>query len=194
MDIDPDITAPAHKQRLTRPQKLWRLVRSTLDPRAWAHLVKIVNYYNYTHVQPLRQLRVGRDAAISPDASFANAERIALGDRVRIGSRCHLWAGPSTGRIVIGNDALLGPEVMLTAATYRHEDGSPVSDQAMREGDIVIGNDVWLATRAIVLAGSTIGDGAIGAAGAIVKGVVEPGQIVAGSPARPVGWRPPPAA
>jgi len=159
------------------------------DPRAWLHLAKIVNYYNQSHVRPLRELRIGPDAAISPDAVFSNASRITLGDRVRIGSRCHLWAGPSTGQITFGNDVLLGPDVMVTAASYRFRDGAPVSEQLMDEADIVIGHDVWLGTRAVVLAGVTIGDGAVIAAGAVVRADVPSGAIVAGVPARMVAQR-----
>lgn len=184
-----DQVVPVRKQALGRTGRLLRLVAGLADPRAWLHLVKMVNYYNYSHVQPLRRLRVGASPSISPDAVFSNADRIEMGDRVRIGSRCHIWAGPGTGRISIGNDVLFGPEVMLTAATYNYNEGSPVTDQTMHEGDISIGNDVWIATRALVLPGSCIGSGAIVAAGAVVKGDVPPMAIVAGSPAKIVSWR-----
>lgn len=179
----------AHKKSLGRGGRLFRLLASTLDPRAWLHLVKIVNYYNYSHVAPLREIALGASPSISPDTVFSNPARIAIGDRVRIGSRCHIWAGPRSGSIRIGNDVLFGPEVMLTAATYHYNAGAPVTDQPMREADIEIGDDVWLATRALVLPGSRIGDGAIIAAGATVKGEVPPMAIVAGSPAKVVGWR-----
>ncbi|KPF93998.1 transferase [Novosphingobium sp. AAP83] len=169
--------------------RLVRLLASTFDPRAWAHLFKLVNYYNYSHVTPLRQISLGVSPSISPDVVFSNPDRITIGNRVRLGSRCHIWAGPRDGRIRIGDDVLFGPEVMLTAATYAYNEGSPVTDQAMREADIEIGNDVWLATRAVILPGARIGDGAIVAAGAVVKGDVPPFAIVAGSPARIVGQR-----
>lgn len=180
---------PIYKENLTRPRRFLRLVLGVLDPRAWLHMAKMANYYNYTHVQPLRQMTLGQEVRISPDASFANAERIRVGNRVNIGSRCHIWAGPGTATITIGDDVLFGPEVMMTAATYLFNEGSPISQQPMREADIVIGKDVWLATRAIILPGARIGDGAIIGAGAVVKGEVLPGQIVAGSPARPVSQR-----
>ncbi|MFC3098018.1 acyltransferase [Alteraurantiacibacter palmitatis] len=179
----------AHKRKLGKGDRGKRLLRSILDPRAWLHLLKIVNYHNYMHVMPLRQITLGSDPGISPDAVFSNAERITIGNRVRIGSRCHLWAGPSTGRIIIGDDVLFGPEVMVTAASYDYNHGQPVTDQPMNEADIVIGNDVWLATRCIILPGARIGDGAIIAAGAIVKGEIPPMTIAAGSPARVVGAR-----
>ena len=162
---------------------------SALDPRAYLHLLKMVNYYNYTHVVPRRKIRCGPGASISPDVSFANPERIEIGRNVSIGSRCHIWAGPSRGRIIIGDDCLFGPEVMLTSANYRFNDGSPVTKQPMDEKDIVIGRDVWLGTRTIVLPGVTIGDGAIVGAGAVVTRSVPPGAIVVGQPARVVGQR-----
>lgn len=173
----------------SRVARGFRLLGSILDPRAWMHLFKIVNFFNYSHVAPLRKVRLGSSANISPDALFSNPERIEIGDRVRIGSRCHIWAGPRDGRVVIGDDVLFGPEVMLTAASYNYNAGSPVTEQAMAEADIIIGNDVWLATRAIVLPGARIGDGAIVAAGAVVKGEVPPMAIVAGAPARIVSER-----
>ena len=177
------------KKKLGTFGRLLRAVGSVVDVRAWAHLFRMVNYYNYTHVQPKRLVRFGAAPNVSPDVVFSNAERIVIGDRVRIGSRCHIWAGPRDGHIRIGDDVLFGPEVMLTAASYNFNDGGPVTDQAMSEGDIVIGNDVWLATRAVVLPGARIGDGCVIAAGAVVKGEFPPFSIIAGMPARVVGTR-----
>ncbi|TIX49288.1 acyltransferase [Alteraurantiacibacter aquimixticola] len=178
-----------YKKSLDLRSRLMRLVGSAFDPRAWMHLFKIINYYNYSHVSQLRVMKIGAEPSISPDAVFANGERIVLGDRVRIGSRCHLWAGPAKGRIIVGDDVLFGPDVMLTAASYNYNRGSPVTEQPMSEGDIVIGNDVWLATRCVVLPGARIGDGAIIAAGAVVKGEIPAMAIAAGSPARVVSQR-----
>jgi acetyltransferase-like isoleucine patch superfamily enzyme len=185
------VTTPtlARKKSLNRTARGLRLIGSLFDPRAWLHLVKIVNYYNYSHVTPLRSVRFAGARNVSPDTVFHHPERIEIGHRVRIGSRCHLWAGPRDGRIIIGDDVLFGPEVMLTAATYRYDLGSPVTDQPMAEGDIVIGNDVWLATRALVLPGTRLGDGCIVAAGAVVRGDFPPMSIIAGSPARAVSQR-----
>lgn len=166
-----------------------RLLGSVLDPRAWLHLVKIMNYYNYSHVTPLRSVRFAGVRNVSPDTVFQNGDRIEIGHRVRIGSRCHIWAGPSRGRIIIGDDVLFGPEVMITAATYRYELGHPVTDQPMSEADIEIGNDVWLATRVVILPGTRIGHGSVIAAGSVVKGDFPPMCVIAGSPGKVVGFR-----
>lgn len=50
-----------------------------------------------------------------------------------------------------------------------------------------IGDHVWIGTRAVVLKGVTIGDGAIVAAGAVVTSDVPPGAVVGGVPARVIG-------
>jgi acetyltransferase-like isoleucine patch superfamily enzyme len=180
---------PAHKARPSRTARALRLVGSALDPRAYLHAIRLINYYNYSHVQPRRHLTVGPGAKISPNAVFSNPERIEIGAKVSIGARCHIWAGPSSGRIVIGDDVLFGPEVMVTAAGYRFDDGAPVTEQAMDEADVIIGRDVWLATRVIVLPGARIGDGAIIGAGAIVTGEIPPYAIAVGIPAKVVGQR-----
>ena len=56
-------------------------------------------------------------------------------------------------------------------------------------GDIVIGNDVWIGCEAVILAGVTIGDGAVIAARAVVTKDVPPYTIVGGVPARPIRKR-----
>ena len=57
------------------------------------------------------------------------------------------------------------------------------------KGDIVIGNDVWIGYEAVVMAGVTIGDGAIIGARAVVTKDVPPYTIVGGVPARDIRRR-----
>lgn len=179
----------ADKKRMTRLERLTRLVGSIFDPRAYAHLLKVINYYNYTHVGELRQVVRNGNQQISPTVSFANGRNIILGDRVSIGAGTSLWAGPGTAKIDIGDDTLIAPAVMITAANYRYDDGSPINAQSMQEADILIGRDVWLGYGAVVLAGARIGNGAIIGAGAIVRSDVPANAIVAGNPAKVIGKR-----
>lgn len=57
------------------------------------------------------------------------------------------------------------------------------------KGDIIIGNDVWIGYEAVILAGITIGDGAIIGARAVVTKDVPPYTIVGGMPAKPLKKR-----
>lgn len=54
---------------------------------------------------------------------------------------------------------------------------------------INIGNDVWIGSRAMILGGVTIGDGAVVGAGALVTKDVPPYAIVGGIPARIIRYR-----
>lgn len=57
------------------------------------------------------------------------------------------------------------------------------------KGDIVIGNDVWIGYDAVIMAGVTIGDGAIIDTRAVVTKDVEPYSIVGGVPAKEIRKR-----
>ena len=57
------------------------------------------------------------------------------------------------------------------------------------KGDIVIGNDVWIGYEAVLLAGVTIGDGAVIVTRAVVTKDVPPYTIVGGVPAKPIRKR-----
>ncbi|MDR3300469.1 MAG: CatB-related O-acetyltransferase [Candidatus Accumulibacter sp.] len=64
-----------------------------------------------------------------------------------------------------------------------------ITGYVVSRGDVVVGNDVWLCTGALILSGVTIGDGAVVAAGSVVSRDVAPYSVVAGNPARHVRWR-----
>jgi virginiamycin A acetyltransferase len=60
----------------------------------------------------------------------------------------------------------------------------PVTDAWDNKGDIIVGNDVWIGFEAVIMAGVTIGDGAIIGSRAVVTKDVEPYSIVGGIPAK----------
>jgi acetyltransferase-like isoleucine patch superfamily enzyme len=153
------------------------------------HLAKVVRFHVYDHAIPRRDVVAGPGLRMSPTASLRNGARIRLGSGVHVGEHCYLWAGNSTGTITLGDNALLAPEVFITASNYRTVAGIPVKDQEKDERDVVVGADVWLGTRVVVLPGVTIGDGAIVGAGAVVAHDLPAGCIAVGVPARVVSWR-----
>ncbi|MFI5183409.1 MAG: DapH/DapD/GlmU-related protein, partial [Vicinamibacteria bacterium] len=66
----------------------------------------------------------------------------------------------------------------------------PMREQAYDEGDVVIGDDVWLGAHVVVVAGVSIGSGAVVAAGSVVTKNIPAGAVVGGVPARVVKLRP----
>lgn len=65
-----------------------------------------------------------------------------------------------------------------------NQDGHPST-----KGDVIVGNDVWIAGGAKILSGVTIGDGAVIGANALVSKDVEPYSIVGGNPAKHIKYR-----
>ena len=66
---------------------------------------------------------------------------------------------------------------------------SEVASAWDNKGDIIIGNDVWIGYDAVIMAGVTIGDGAIIGTRAVVTKDVEPYSIVGGVPAKEIRKR-----
>lgn len=104
--------------------------------------------------------------------------------------------------VSVGAFCSIAPEVlfmpaadhdMTTIANYpmgpRLFDCMGACEYMTGKGPIVIGNDVWIGRRAIVLSGVTVGDGAIIGAGAVVSRDVPPFAVAAGNPARVVRYR-----
>lgn len=83
-------------------------------------------------------------------------------------------------KITIGENVAIAREVII-----RDTDSHEILDaQHTKTKPVTIGNHVWIGTRAIIMKGVTIGDGAIVAAGAIVTKDVPTNCIVAGVPAK----------
>ena len=85
------------------------------------------------------------------------------------------------GGIEIGDNALIGHQVVL--ATLNH-DLIPERRANMIPAPIKIGNNVWIGAHATILAGVTIGDNAVVAAGAVVTRDVPANCVVGGVPAK----------
>lgn len=85
-----------------------------------------------------------------------------------------------TDKITIGEDVAIARDVII-----RDTDSHDILDgKHQKTKPVFIGNHVWIGTRAMIMKGVTIGDGAIIAAGAIVTKDVPANCIVAGIPAK----------
>lgn len=121
----------------------------------------------------------GKDVNIEKQAYFTPELRI--GDRSGVGIRCEM-----NGPVTIGNDVMMGPEVVVYTRGHNYDRSDiPMMDQGMTEAEpVVIGNDVWIGRRAIIMPGVTIGDGSVIGAGAVVTKDVPPYAVVGGVPAK----------
>ena len=106
-----------------------------------------------------------------------------IGSRLTIGRYCSI----NEAEIVLGGSHHTEWVSMYPFASMYDQPGR--ERDGYSKGDVVIGNDVWIAAGAVVLAGVTVGDGAVIAARAVVTKDVRPYAVMAGNPAREVARR-----
>ena len=87
--------------------------------------------------------------------------------------------------ITIGKNVSISPEVHIITADH----DISTDDIGGRERPVTIGDFVFVGSRATILPGVDIGEGAVVAAGAVVTKSVGPREIVAGIPARKIAMR-----
>jgi len=162
-------------------------LRRFLYSRYWKHSNFIIPE-NVT-INNLKNLIIGHGFRVCPYVKLftENNGVISIGNNFFANYNCFLSADKSN--IKIGNDCLLGPDVLIINTNHGIDYGELIRLQKNKTSDINIGNDVWIGAKSTILAGVTIGDGAVIAAGSIVNRNVEPYTIVGGVPAKVIKKR-----
>lgn len=131
----------------------------------------------------LRALMTAPNAIIEAPFHCAYGMNIELGDRVFLNAGCTIL---DSAPVRIGARSQLGPNVQIYCAEH-HKDAVKRTDAGLEIArPVEIGERVWIGGAAIILAGVTIGDGAIVGAGSVVTRDVPAGATVVGNPARVV--------
>ena len=107
--------------------------------------------------------------------------------RIRIGNRNYFNRNvmlDACGRIEIGDDNMIGPDVYMTDSNHRFGGDRTPSHEPMDVGHIKIGHRCWIGAKAVILKDVELGDGCVVAAGAVVTRSFPAGSVVAGVPAR----------
>ena len=162
----------------------------------------------------VNRIRYGKavesSVCVSLDSHVDKNARVLTGSTVngsRIGSFSYIGKGCFVQNATVGRYCSIASEVVIgpgkhplglfstSPVFYRKRNvfGRQVvqKDADFQEyAPVIIGNDVWIGVRAVILDGVHIGDGAVIAAGAVVTKDVEPFTLVGGVPARVIGERP----
>lgn len=110
---------------------------------------------------------------------------ILIGSGSGLGVNCFVH-----GPLKIGDNVMMGPDVTILTHTHNIERTDiPMGQQGSRTAEVVIGNDVWIGMRSIIMPGVRIGDGVVIGAGAVVTKDVPDFAIVGGVPARIIKYR-----
>ena len=130
---------------------------------------------------PYRRFSLGRSSVVESYSCINNAVGdVLIGDHTRIGIHNTI-----IGPVVIGSHVNLAQGVTVTALNHNFEDATRrIDEQGVSTKPVVIADDVWIGTNAVVLPGVTIGRHCVVAAGAVVTKDVPDNTIVGGVPAR----------
>ena len=111
------------------------------------------------------------------------ARDLVTHEYVYIGPECII--GPS---VELGAYTMLGPRVIFTGDDHVFDSPeTPIifsGRPTLRP--TIVGRDVWIGAQAVIMAGVTVGDGAIIAAGAVVKRDIDPCEIHGGIPSKKI--------
>ena len=144
-------------------------------------LVQMNNSSDLTAITGILSKILGRevqDVALFTPIHINYGRHITIGKNVFINFDCIFLA---LGGITIEDDVLIGPKVSLITESHS-------LDPQQRNGLIVkpihIKKNAWIGANATILAGVTIGENSVVAAGAVVSKDVTDNTIVAGIPAK----------
>jgi maltose O-acetyltransferase len=152
------------------------------------NLMEAFNATSGRDPQERRRLLTELLGAIGADTVIRPPLRVDYGSQVRIGARSFANFGLvalDVAPITIGDDVQIGSNVQLMTPTH------PVDPELRRAKweaakPIAIGDNVWLGSGAIVLAGVTIGENTVVGAGAVVTRDLPANVVAVGNPARVV--------
>lgn len=125
---------------------------------------------------------IGGHYAIYRSIEVYDPANLETGCRVLIGPRVDIY---NKAQITLGNNVIVSQDAYLCTAS--HDISSPTMELVLKP--IVICDNVWIGSRATILPGVTIGEGAVVGACAVVAKDVPPWSVVVGNPARVVGRR-----
>lgn len=126
---------------------------------------------------------VGEGCFFSRCLDIRSPYRISIGSFTRINKKVLLDGRGAS--LVIGNNVDIAQEVNIW--TLQHDYNDPYYRAVGKS--VIIEDYVWIASRATILPGVTIGRGAVVASCAVVTKDVPPLSVVAGVPARVIGKR-----
>lgn len=101
---------------------------------------------------------------------------VKIGNKVFFNNDCSINAHKS---IEIGDNCIFGENVKIYDHNHIFKDLSkPIYKQGFKCKNVIIGNDCWIGSNTVILAGSIIGDHCIVGAGCIISGIIPSNSIV----------------
>lgn len=136
-----------------------------------------------------KNVQIGKQVVLKEGARICSCNqnaKINIGENTTFGYHSFLFSSES---VEIGNNCLIAPFVYIVDSDHNIEKGKLINEQPNSTAPVKIGNDVWIGTGAKILKGVSIENGAVIAAGAIVRNDVKAYEIHGGIPAKKISDR-----
>jgi acetyltransferase-like isoleucine patch superfamily enzyme len=153
-----------------------------IGPRSWLY-----SSFAFRHCRSRRPraVRIGHDSGLYVGTYFD----LGPAGEAEIGNFCTVVGAVirTDRRVVVEDYALISHDVVIAdtfAAVPPEDGGDEIGELAV---SLRVGRNAWVGTRAVLLGGADLGEGAIVGAGAVVDFPVPEFAVVAGNPARVVG-------
>lgn len=127
---------------------------------------------------------LGENARVNQPIYVDYGKNISLGDHSLINMNCTLL---DTGKIEIGNNTLLAPDVKIYTAVHpieKNERFLPNGSLCTYTKSVKIGNNVWIGGNTTILPGVEIGDNTVIGAGSVVTKSIPSNAVAYGNPCR----------
>ncbi|OBQ55635.1 hypothetical protein VQ01_09120 [Tamlana sp. s12] len=131
-------------------------------------------------------LKTSAKFKVHQGVDFGTGVNIQIGNNSSFNKNA--WVANDT---IIGDDVMMGPNVSILSGSHNFDRiDIPMTQQgAPIRRAVIIGSDVWIGTRSIILPGVRVGNHSIIAAGSIVTKDVPEWAIVGGNPAKVIKYR-----
>lgn len=142
------------------------------------------------YIRGKKNLEFGKNLTTGHACRFdlsGNATTLKIGESCELGDNVHIVAHKY---VEIGDNVLIASKVFISDTShgeYRDnkfcEPSVPPNKRPLYSNPVIIGKNIWIGENAVILSGTTIGDGCIIGANAVITKDVPANSIVAGVPA-----------
>lgn len=172
---------------------LWMMMpRNQARPRLWVRLLlNPLKHHRGSHskicrtvrndLMPFREFSIGENSTVEDFATLNNGVgALFIGSNTRIGIGSVL-----IGPVTIGNDVRLAQNVVCSGLNHSYQDiSTPIWRQAVTTSPITVGDETWIGSNAVIVAGVSIGKHCVIAAGSVITKSIPDYTVAAGNPAQ----------
>lgn len=127
---------------------------------------------------------IGKNSVVGANVLIINPKNLIIGNNSTIGSNSEIF---NYKKVVIGDNVDIGTQFYVNTNNHKIDNPNlPLAYQGTISDEIVIGSDIWIGARVIILFGGKIQNRVVIGAGTIITKELQTGYVYAGTPAKQI--------